>query len=242
MVRKLFITDYFYFLVPMLAGVCVLLILCYLFYHRQLKIIVKLRTNFMDLLENEKLKISRELHDSMGPFLVPLKGFVKQSDHFVSADRVFWNDHISRFENHIGGLNERLYPSELLENNVGDALNGISSNFMFSDTKFIVAKFPELYLKGNSGIHIYRIIQESVLNIIKHVQPEFITISYHLSDRVLQINVSYQSDITLFNKTVTKGRRGQSIINQRLELLKSNYELVLDENLVFEKFIFSIQN
>ena len=74
------------------------------------------------------------------------------------------------------------------------------------------------------------------------MQPEFITISYHLSDTVLQINVSYQSDITLFNKTVTKGRRGQSIINQRLELLKSNYELVLDENLVFEKFIFSIQN
>jgi glucose-6-phosphate-specific signal transduction histidine kinase len=198
-----------------------------------------MRSNLIEIGENEKLKISRELHDSLGGFLVPLKGFVSQNGKIDGANQQFWQQHIAQFEHYISSINENIYPSELLENNLGEALNGLINSFAYSNCDLIVARFPNLYLNGNTGIHIFRIIQETLVNVIKHAKPDFITISHNIENACLKINVSYQPSPDSIQYQV-KGGRGKTNILHRLKILNAKYERITDEDLMFEKFTFTV--
>lgn len=241
MVGISFVSDYIFFLIPLTTGVCILVFLFYFTYLRHNRNLRLLRFRAFENLEQEKLKISRELHDSLGAFLVPVKGFMNRNGQFDSTNVDFWTKHVSDFENYIGNVNENLYPSELLDNNLGEALNSISNNFNFTQCQLIIARFPDIYLKGNSGIHIYRIIQETLVNIIKHADPDFITISHQLDGHLLQINVSYQPNLKLSLDQIKKGGRGKTNILQRIEILKGRYDCKKDEEIVFEKFMFDVK-
>jgi two-component system NarL family sensor kinase len=241
MVGNSFVSDYIFFLIPVTTGVCILVFLFYFTYLRHYKNLRVLRFRAFENLENEKLKISRELHDSLGAFLVPLKGFMNRNGQFDSTNVDFWTKHVSDFENYIGNVNENLYPSELLDNNLGEALNGISNNFNFIQCQLIITRFPDIYLKGNSGIHIYRIIQETLVNIIKHANPDFIRVSHQFNEQLLQINVLYQPNLKQSLDQIKKGGRGKTNILQRIEILKGRYDCKKDEEIVFEKFMFDVK-
>lgn len=242
MVDNSFVSDYFFFLIPVTTGVCILVFLFYFAYLRHYKNLRVLRFRAFENLENEKLKISRELHDSLGAFLVPLKGFVSQNGKIDGSNQQFWQQHITQFEHYISGINENIYPSELLENNLGEALNSLASTFAYANCKLIVARFPNLYLNANNGIHIYRIIQETLVNVIKHAKPDFITISHNIEGESVQINVSYQPSPFDSSESESKRGRGKTNITHRLNILNAKYERIVDEDLVFEKFIFTVDN
>ncbi len=230
-----------FYLIVISAGVCVLFLFFYFSYLRKVRMLFTMRSNFYENLEQEKLKISRELHDSLGAFLVPVKGFMNRNGQFDSTNVDFWTKHVSDFENYIGNVNENLYPSELLDNNLGEALNSISNNFNFTQCQLIIARFPDIYLKGNSGIHIYRIIQETLVNIIKHANPDFIRVSHQFDEQLLQINVLYQPNLELSLDQIKKVGRGKTNILQRIEILKGRYDCKKDEEIVFEKFMFDVK-
>lgn len=230
-----------FYLIVISAGVCVLFLFFYFLHLRRVRMLFAMRSNFYENLEQEKLKISRELHDSLGAFLVPLKGIVSQNGIVDASKQEFWQNHITQFENYISGINENIYPSEMLENNLGDALNSLSNNFNFTQCQLIVARFPDIYLKGNIGIHIYRIVQETLVNIIKHADPDFITISHQLDGHLLQINVSYQPNLKLSQDQIKKNGRGRTHISQRIDILKGEYDYIQDEEIVFEKFMFAVE-
>jgi two-component system, NarL family, sensor kinase len=230
-----------FYLIVISAGVCVLFLFFYFLHLRRVRMLFAMRSNFYENLEQEKLKISRELHDSLGAFLVPLKGIVSQNGIVDASKQEFWQNHITQFENYISGINENIYPSEMLENNLGDALNSLSNNFNFTQCQLIVARFPDIYLKGNTGIHIYRIVQETLVNIIKHADPDFITISHQLDGHLLQINVSYQPNLKLSQDQIKKNGRGKNHISQRIDILKGEYDYIQDEEIVFEKFMFAVE-
>jgi two-component system, NarL family, sensor kinase len=230
-----------FYLIVISAGVCVLFLFFYFLHLRRVRMLFAMRSNFYENLEQEKLKISRELHDSLGAFLVPLKGIVSQNGIVDASKQEFWQNHITQFENYISGINENIYPSEMLENNLGDALNSLSNNFNFTQCQLIVARFPDIYLKGNTGIHIYRIVQETLVNIIKHADPDFITISHQLDGHLLQINVSYQPNLKLSQDQIKKNGRGKTIFSQRIDILKGEYDYIQDEEIVFEKFMFAVE-
>jgi len=231
-----------FYLIVISAGVCVLFLFFYFLHLRRVRMLFAMRSNFYENLEQEKLKISRELHDSLGAFLVPLKGIVSQNGIVDASKQEFWQNHITQFENYISGINENIYPSELLENNLGEALNSLASTFAYANCKLIVARFPNLYLKANTGIHIYRIIQETLVNVIKHANPDFITISHNIEGENVQINVSYQPSSFDSSKSESKRGRGKTNITHRLNILNAKYERIVDEDLVFEKFIFTVDN
>lgn len=230
-----------FYLIVISAGVCVLFLFFYFLHLRRVRMLFAMRSNFYENLEQEKLKISRELHDSLGAFLVPLKGIVSQNGIVDASKQEFWQNHITQFENYISGINENIYPSEMLENNLGDALNSLPNNFNFTQYQLIVARFPDIYLKGNIGIHIYRIVQETLVNIIKHADPDFITISHQLDGHLLQINVSYQPNLKLSQDQIKKNGRGRTHISQRIDILKGEYDYIQDEEIVFEKFMFAVE-
>lgn len=242
MEKKLFVNDYFYLMLLLAFGLFILFLLFYFSYLRQVRMLLAMRSNLIEIGENEKLKISRELHDSLGAFLVPLKGFVSQNGKIDDSNQLFWQQHITQFEHYISGINENIYPSELLENNLGEALNSLANTFAYSNCKLIVARFPNVYLKASAGIHVYRIIQETLVNVIKHAKPDFITISHNIEGDSVQINVSYQPSLSDSSKSESKAGRGKTNILHRLKILNAKHERIVDEDLVFEKFIFTIQN
>lgn len=230
--------DLIYLFTPLILGLSLLVFLFYFAYLRHYKNLRVLRFRAFENLENEKLKISRELHDSLGAFLVPLKGFMNNNGQFDSTNIDFWNKHVSDFENFISTLNENLYPSELLENNLGEALNGLASSFNYSNCQLIIAHFPDMNLKGSSNIHIFRIIQETLINAIKHAKPDFISVTNEFNKSSLSVVITYQPLNNSGKSIKNKLGRGHSNIEQRLSLLKGNHQVLFCEDVTFEKFNF----
>lgn len=238
MSNKFYVNDFFEFFIIITIGIFTLLLFFFLFYQRQAKLLCKIRSNFINNIENEKLRITRELHDSLGAFLIPLKGFINSHGQFDSSNADFWNQHVSNFETYISGMNENLYPSELLDNNLGQALNGLSSSLNYSNCKLIIAHFPDLNLKGSANIHVFRIIQETLINAIKHAKPDFISVTHLLNQDSFVIAISYQPPENSGNNIQGKSGRGHANIEHRLALLNANYRMIIDEDVVFEKFNF----
>ncbi len=238
MENNLFVNNYLFFLIPVISCVFLMVLVFYFSYLRHIRNLRVLRFRAFENLENEKLRITRELHDSLGAFLIPLKGFINSNGQFDSSNADFWNQHVSNFETYISSMNENLYPSELLDNNLGQALNGLSSSLNYSNCKLIIAHFPDLNLKGSANIHVFRIIQETLINAIKHAKPDYISVTHLLNQDSFVIAISYQPSENSGNNIQGKLGRGHANIEHRLSLLNANYRIIIDEDVVFEKFNF----
>ena len=212
-----------------------------IYYHRKrsLKIQKKLKVKFLDEIENEKIRISRELHDAVSPFTLPLKEFIKNNGQFNERNQENWLEQISKFENYLSNINETIFPPELLEGDLFEALNKMKNRLYKETTKIEVHTEVSGIISKFKSIHIFRIIQESLINAVKHSGSQFINIVNTQKGNDLISLLSYEVIIAKDElKTTNNLRRGHKIIVQRLELLSGKYEVQIENNIKTEKFIF----
>lgn len=213
-------------------------ILIYINYQRNVKIQKKLKSNFLFQIENEKIKISRELHDAVTPFTLPLKEFIKKRGHFTDENAAEWLNEINNFESYLSSINERIFPTELLEGDFFEALQKMAERLYSETNKIEIHTDVSLTLSKANSIQIFRIIQESLINAIKYSNSSFINIINTQKDNDLVCFLSYEvNDEMIANKPKTF-RRGHKIIKQRLELLSAKFESTVEHNIKTEKFIF----
>lgn len=171
--------------------------------------------------ENERGRLSRELHDGLGPLLTSLK-LVVQSTDLVPDEKKRVNRIVDDTINEIRRMTYDLMPSALVDFGVGKALgnfvdlmqklNGIEITYQYT-TKELESK-----LDTELDICIFRVCQELVNNSLKHSEATGIIISLtEFSDKV---SLYYSDNGKGFNpKTVKKGL-GLRNINERVEVFK----------------------
>lgn len=206
---------------------------------RSLAIQRKLKSKFLFETENEKIRISRELHDAVAPFTLPLKEFIVNNGTFNSENKNNWLQEVNKFETYLTQINENIFPPELLEGNLFEALQKLKQRLSTQSTKIeIHSDIYDIITKSNS-VQVYRIIQESLINAIKHSGTPFISVINSQKEKDLTCLISYEfyqenKEIEI-NKTQ---RRGQKIIKHRLELLSAIHQTRFVDNIKSEKFIF----
>ena len=208
-------------------------------YRRSIVIQKKIKSNYLNQIENEKIKISRELHDAIAPFTLPLKEFIKKKGIITNEDEITWLNEIGAFETYLTNINEKIFPSELLDGNLNVALQKMTQKLCSENRVIILHTDFNTNISNQDSIQIFRIIQECLINAIKYSESQFYNLLCTQNDFDLICTVSYEiREKNKFEHNGNSYRRGIKIMSQRLELMSAKYELSSDKNIKTEKFIF----
>lgn len=239
MLQKTFESYILLFAIPILISFLVGTLFIYINYRRSVRIQKKLKSNFLYQIENEKIKISRELHDSIMPLTIPLKEFISKRGCFTDENEKEWQNEINNFEIYLSKINENIFPSELLEGDLIEAIQKLVYRLRSENKIIELHSELESKISKADSIQVFRIIQETLINAIKYSGSDFFNILISQDGKNLICSVIY--DFLEKNKSDTailSFRRGYKIIAQRLELLSGKHEVIISQYIKTEKFTF----
>ncbi|MBD0836714.1 sensor histidine kinase [Aestuariibaculum suncheonense] len=181
----------------------------------------------VDGLENERRRLSRELHDGIGPLLTSLKFYIENRIE-SKKKRMEMITLLDATISEIRSMSNDLMPSTIDDFGVGAAL----SNFVESikQSSDIDIEFEDLTNPDNSkitknqAINIFRIGQELINNTLKHAQAKQIRIT--LSEFENFISFFYFDDGIGFDINSVKLGSGIINIKERVEICQG--EIAID--------------
>ncbi len=154
-----------------------------------------LRKNFIsgviNAQEEERKNISRSLHDTLGQFLSSLKIRLRILDDINDPGEVKIKIHQIRDDltegfNLIHDIAKNLRPSILDEAGLINAINQYIETAVKNNPNMKIDFYPiniENYiLDKNMEVNIYRIVQEAILNVIRHACANSVTIILEMRD------------------------------------------------------------
>lgn len=187
------------------------------------KIVIEEKKNLTAFIkgeDNERIRISKELHDNIGSQLSYLKRVVsdKFKDHHVT-------DAIDTICNDVRNLSHEISPSDLkligFENAVSDLATNLSDQTSLT-IDFNSYHFPK-NLQENIEIQLYRVVQETLNNILKHAKARHIDVQ--LIGHNTYATISIEDDGKGFNiKTKEKGL-GLKNITSRIHQINGKLEI-----------------
>lgn len=140
----------------------------------------------MQIQEEERRTMSRELHDEMGQSLTAIKAMAVTSKQAnVDVPRVA--DSIIEICNHLAkvvrSMMRTLHPLSLAELGLGATLADLINEWQRRNPALVIAfhydqKLEDLDYKV--AIHVYRIVQECLTNVVRHAQATEVTVSVDL--------------------------------------------------------------
>ncbi|TBN06429.1 sensor histidine kinase [Hyunsoonleella flava] len=187
---------------------------------------IQAKRMLVDGLENERRRLSRELHDGIGPYLTSLKHYienrVENEDKKTEMKRIV-DDTISE----IRLMSNALMPSSIDDFGIGDTLTNFVESLKKSTTVNIeyedLTKHDETKITNHQGINLFRISQELINNSLKHSQAQNIRIT--LSEFDDFISLFYFDDGIGFDIDTVKLGSGIINVRERVEICNGKIEI-----------------
>ncbi|MEZ4929615.1 MAG: ATP-binding protein [Chitinophagales bacterium] len=187
--------------------------------------LAKIETN--NKLQNQRLEISRDLHDSIGSqltFIISsienLKMFLTNSDNFVgdklSSLSEFTKDTIQELRDTIWAMNKNEISIEDLNTRISNFINQAKVSLQNINFSFNSSVPENTNFESKKGMHIYRIIQESVNNAIKHSDASEIKVSITQNDKENMIQIEDNGKGFNIDENLNKGN-GLNSLRKRAE-------------------------
>ena len=170
-------------------------------------------------LENERRRLSRELHDGVGPYLTSLKHYIENKvENEVKKTEIkkIVDDTISE----IRLMSNALMPASIDDFGVGVTLTNFIESLKKSTT--VKIEYEDLTLEDNSkitnhqAINLFRICQELINNTLKHSKAKNIRITLSEFDEF--ISLFYFDDGIGFDMSTIKFGLGIVNIKERVEI------------------------
>lgn len=190
-------------------------------------------TSLINGQESERQRLSRELHDGLGQLLIALKLRFEScimNEISKSAENQKLLDMSALFNKTIDEtrrMSNNLMPAVLSEFGLVSAIRDMCNTI--SDTANIPISFRsdgfDLSLDARYSIYIFRIIQESLTNIIKHSQAELASVN--LRNRGDLIILKIEDDGIGFDPKMVDYSKpnGLNNIKNRVSLLKGTFDI-----------------
>ena len=181
--------------------------------------------------ENEKTKIAKELHDGIMNKIYGVRmnlGFMntKIEDKIVKKRREYI-DELQNIENEIRTISHGLSHTTFFDGNDFNYLlrSLIENHQNIIDTHFKLESDPQIEWLSISNIYkinMYRIIQESILNVSKYAHAKNCTITIILHN-FLELNII--DDGEGFDVNLKKNGIGLINLNERVKSLKGDFKI-----------------
>ncbi len=193
----------------------------------------KIFKNILEIQNNERKRISRDLHDGLGPLLSLIKLYVSDldSDDFSNQQRKsLVNDTVEIIDEAVSttrSIANNLVPSVLKQYGLVNALSEFIHQIRRKNNINI-----ELKSKGkdlldiNVQMEVYQIIRELLNNSLKHAKATQIIIKLLFFDN--HLNIHYKDNgigFNLDNSSISAKGLGLSNIYSRIEVLKGDLKI-----------------
>ena len=170
-------------------------------------------------MENERRRLSRELHDGVGPYLTSLKHYIEnkvENELKKTEMKKIVDDTISE----IRLMSNALMPASIDDFGIGVTLTNYIENLKKSTSINIeyedLTKQENNNISNNQGINLFRMSQELINNSLKHSKAKNIRITLSEFDEF--ISLFYFDDGIGFDISTAKLGSGIINIKERVEI------------------------
>lgn len=184
--------------------------------------------------ESERQRIANELHDSLGQNLLVLKNriLVAQQQNGDSKDLQGMSELVSQTIEEVRSVSHNLRPHQLDQLGVSKTIRALIKNVEESSRIVFMADIDDIDddLKGDEDIGLFRIVQESLNNIVKHSEATEVIVSLKRNPEGLSLQIR---DNGKGMGAVTEGERlgegfGLSGMKERARILGGSLEIRSD--------------
>ncbi|WP_207424359.1 sensor histidine kinase [Desertivirga brevis] len=187
-------------------------------------------------LENERRRLSRELHDGVGPYLTSLKHYIENNVENESK-KAEMKKIVDETISEIRSMSNALMPASIDDFGIGVTLTNYIENVNRSTS--INIEFEDLTKQENSNItdhqaiNLFRISQELLNNSLKHSKAKNIRITLSEFDEF--ISLFYFDDGSGFDISTVKLGSGITNIKERVDICNGKITInALPGNTTFE--------
>lgn len=179
--------------------------------------------------ENERERLSRDLHDELGPTLSTIIFTIdrlKQTDNHFFENKNEAKDMLKDAINQIRNISHDLGSYSLKRNGLNYAINEFINNFKSSNLQiYYNSKVTDFNLKPEIEFHLYKIIQELIQNTLKHSEANLINLDLNILNNKLVLEfrdngIGFAEDLN----TISKGI-GLKNIYTRVNMIKGKIDI-----------------
>jgi len=177
--------------------------------------------------ETERKRISKELHDGLGQQLLLIKNNIILSENHIGEKMM------DTAINEVRSISRSLHPFQLQELGLTKAIEHMIAQIDENSSLFITSEVENIdhIFEKESEVNIYRIIQESFNNIIKHSQAEASKLSIKKLDNHIFISVCDNGKGFDYNaKHKDTKSLGLKTLQERTRFLKGVMKVYSKEN------------
>lgn len=184
--------------------------------------------------QNERTRISRELHDGVGQKLSVIKMQLSTPDPNIKIASELLDSAIDEVRN----ASHNLMPRDI-EHGLVSAVENLSEQINYNNKTvkinlFISEAFRVLTLNKKQGLYLYRIIQEIVTNALKYSKAENIHINMDCSSSCIRIFLADDGIGFIHDENVIKGIGLKNIANRVEQLMgKISYKSELNKGTTY---------
>jgi signal transduction histidine kinase len=177
--------------------------------------------------EDERQRIAKDLHDSVGQNILFLKNHVQNNGDQIDTTKLVKS--IDDALQEIRNISKNLYPNQLEKYGLIAAVEALADEVSQSTGIFVSSDMEgiEEILNNNVKINFYRIIQEFVNNTLKHAEATAIRITAQQTDQTIELIV--QDNGKGFDKAEMQRKANHSFgllnMEERVKMLKGTFAI-----------------
>lgn len=183
-----------------------------------------LTANLIVIQEEERNRIARDLHDDIGATLSTLLLLISNSSNTNSQQLI---SIVSKATNDLRRLAHNLMPQGILENGLFGALSELNEGLRKQTlTNFTFTLLGNDHISPEKSLHIFRIINEAIANILKHSIASKAYIQVYAENKLIRIMI--EDNGIGFNNEPKPNGLGIQNIQTRAAYLKG--QVTIDSN------------
>lgn len=179
--------------------------------------------------EQERQRLSRELHDSLGQKLVALKlnfGSIKIKE--TEADKERASSILSQLDHtikEVRQISSNLMPPVLAEFGLNTGIKQLCNEYAHANKSIIQYNYQgeDLHLPQEKMMYIYRIIQEALNNAVKHAKADEINVQMLKRGNSLVLLIA--DDGIGFDTSLKQNGNGIFNIRERVNILDGRFQV-----------------
>lgn len=135
--------------------------------------------------EEERRRISKDLHDGLGQSLLMIKNKVAKNPDTSSANL------LDQAIEELRAISRSLHPFQLYELGITRAIQNILDTIDVEMDVFISSKLENIdsFFSKEDQVHVYRIVQETLTNILKHAKASAVNVAIKKEDKKTVITI-----------------------------------------------------
>lgn len=207
----------------------ILIIIAYYYFKELMKrknIQQHLSQSLINAQESERARLARDLHDGIGQQLILLKKKIQKQDTALASDT---NEILEEMR----GITKSLHPSILKQLGLTETLIQMINSVDEQTELFFTSDIQPIdgILTPDQEVNLYRIVQESVNNIVKHANATAVEINVLKHKHRIEVEiVDNGKGFNVEEKFIKSNSLGLQTLKERVNILKGDISFQSNEN------------